>query len=156
MTPYSAAVVVNLGTMGQYGLRQNLPPAIANPLPAGQLNTILRLGDEGERSNVAIVMGHRDDQGAASLTSMFDLRCSRDVPPRMGKQSVIICLAQAMPTVRGQPSLRARRLAGSLWRLQLEGMEGREAEWVGTICATDERVIWTRKPRRKGSRSVLC
>jgi hypothetical protein len=43
MTPYSAAVVVDLGTMGQYGLRQNLPPTIANPLPAGQLNTIQRL-----------------------------------------------------------------------------------------------------------------
>jgi hypothetical protein len=63
---------------------------------------------------VAIVKGRWDDQGAVSLTSMFDLRCSRDVPPRIGKQSVIICLAQAMPTVRGQRSFRARRLAGAI------------------------------------------
>ena len=43
MTPYSTAVVVDLGTMGEYGLRQNLPSTIANPLKPGEVNTIQRL-----------------------------------------------------------------------------------------------------------------
>jgi hypothetical protein len=43
MTPYSVAVVVDLGTMGEYGLRQNMPSDISNALKAGELNTIQRL-----------------------------------------------------------------------------------------------------------------
>lgn len=43
MTPYTTAVVVDLGTMGEYGLRHNLPSDIQNPIPAGDLNTIQRL-----------------------------------------------------------------------------------------------------------------
>ena len=42
-TPYSAAVVVDLGAMGQYGLSKNMPSDIDNPIPSGDLNTIQRL-----------------------------------------------------------------------------------------------------------------
>ncbi|ORX38727.1 Metallo-dependent phosphatase-like protein [Kockovaella imperatae] len=43
MTPYTAAVVVDMGAMGEYGLRHNLPSDISNPIPANQTNTIQRL-----------------------------------------------------------------------------------------------------------------
>ena len=43
MTPYTTAVVVDLGTMGQYGLSQHMPADIGNSLPAQGLNTIQRL-----------------------------------------------------------------------------------------------------------------
>lgn len=43
MTPYNVAVVVDLGAMGEYGLQQNMPSDISDPIPANQTNTIERL-----------------------------------------------------------------------------------------------------------------
>lgn len=43
MTPYTTAVVVDLGTMGAYGLNEHMPADIGNSLKAGEMNTIQRL-----------------------------------------------------------------------------------------------------------------
>lgn len=43
MTPYSTAVVVDMGTMGEYGLSTCLPADISNALKPNQTNTIQRL-----------------------------------------------------------------------------------------------------------------
>ena len=43
MTACSAAVVVDLGIMAQYGLLHDMPSDIKNAIPDGDLNTIQRL-----------------------------------------------------------------------------------------------------------------
>jgi hypothetical protein len=43
MTPYVAAVVVDLGTMGPLGLSTKVGAGAANPLKPGEVNTIQRL-----------------------------------------------------------------------------------------------------------------
>ena len=48
MTPYTTAVVVDLGTMGYFGLSSNLPSDIENPIPKGDMNTIDRLVAQSE------------------------------------------------------------------------------------------------------------
>ncbi|EST10219.1 Iron/zinc purple acid phosphatase-like C-terminal domain protein [Kalmanozyma brasiliensis GHG001] len=42
-TPYTIAVVADLGTMGSLGLSDHVPPGAANPLTTGEITTIQRL-----------------------------------------------------------------------------------------------------------------
>lgn len=57
MTPYTMAVVADLGTMGSLGLSDHVPPGAANPLTTGEVTTIQRLTMEKNNFNHLLHVG---------------------------------------------------------------------------------------------------